>query len=375
MTITIPVIAADGAQSTVTVANPVVVASSTAWPGQPGNLVGYAATPAVAPASYTGSSWPGAWPGSFTGGVQNHPTFVAGKTYAFCDFENGSGGLIISATNMTFIGCRFLSNNTENENTTASGSGCKFFYCTWGPTSPAAPPKGWTWPAWRSTLTLGNPDATVQDSGSHSMQYGIRISTSGLNLLFDHSEIWDFANAVDPHGGDWTFQDCWIHDARNASTFGDHTDGIVDTTSQAHSPPWNNVTIHHCTVASIGNTMGIGTQAPGSGNFNNWKITNNYISGWGGSAELCLSGMSGGTGIVVTDNVWTDALWIDLALVSNLPSFASGSGNTWARNTFVVVDGRQSSDPNLAFHFTASDSGKFVLPTSPGVLSATDYTG
>src|SRR5208283_937528 len=101
-----------------------IAAASTAYPGQSGNPVGYAAAPGY-PGSLT------AWPGG---------NFTANTTYSYYLFDTGSSGAVtnINAANVTFNGCYFGCSNGASYSTSpvtmgGSGSHPTFNYCTFGP--------------------------------------------------------------------------------------------------------------------------------------------------------------------------------------------------------------------------------------------------
>src|SRR5216684_4789588 len=95
-----------------------------AFPGQAGNPVGFAAAPGY-PGSLTASSGP------FTSGSVNNPTIIA-----FKDFDAGVSSTNIDADYVTFIGCRFQSNNVAGNNVSTGGTGAHniiFSYCSFTP--------------------------------------------------------------------------------------------------------------------------------------------------------------------------------------------------------------------------------------------------
>lgn len=138
----------------------------TFFPGNVGNPVGFASTPAIAPSSFaavSGQAWPGAyssltsWPGGSGSSVTisdgTHATSGAGTfgnpwVFAFYDFNLGSGTLTISANNVVFVGCRSQSNNFSGDNCRATGSNISFIYCSMTPLlSKWAFPPNAAWPS------------------------------------------------------------------------------------------------------------------------------------------------------------------------------------------------------------------------------------
>ncbi len=194
-------------------------------PGQPGNSVGFAAAPGY-PGSLTAASGP------LTSGSSGNPT-----VYSFKDFT----GLSIDANWVTFIGCRFKSNVVADNNVSTGGTGAQnivFSYCSFTPlNSLYGSPPGAAWPSAGAGLqtTTFVTDVNCID-GNSGYQFGltVRNATDGP-ITFDHCDIWGFGNALNfpaPTTAQITVQDCWIHDAANASPQSYHTDGPGYTTLQ-----------------------------------------------------------------------------------------------------------------------------------------------
>ena len=133
-------------------------------PGQAGNQVGFAATPAAAPGTTAlpgGVTWPGAYPGTLTTWPGSNSLTNANSAA----FANGGGagtsgspyvfkfyifpvGANIANTNGVFIGCQFASNSVSGSNVFINGGNLWFFYCsaTPKPSLATAPPNA-AWPS------------------------------------------------------------------------------------------------------------------------------------------------------------------------------------------------------------------------------------
>jgi hypothetical protein len=352
------------------------------FPGQPGNLVGFAATPASPPSPWTVGTWPGAFPGLTAypvSGNQSLSTGVHAQTgsgtagdpyvFSFYDFNAAGGGVAISLSNCIFVGCRFQSNDVANYNVATTGANINFFYCSFVPLASlyTAPP-GLIWP---SAGALQNTITQVTDTnciaGNSGFQYGLTVNSGGP-VLADHCDCWgagnDFCQMLTVSAG-VTCSDCWSHDAPNASPQGYHIDGIGYVNGAA-AP--SNITVKHCTVAGIGNTNGIAFQAATTP-YSHISVTGCYFSGFGFLVDMCHN-TTGNNNLTFTDNVFgTDLQSIFGPLFANYATQFTGSTNLWRRNKFKVIPG---TTPNSgAFSFTSSDDGKFLLPNQ--TLNVTDW--
>jgi hypothetical protein len=191
------------------------------------------------------------YPGSLTtwpGG-----SFVANTTYSFYDFIDVDA---IVVANVTFIGCRFQSNDMDGPNVWVQFTGAgtaTFSYCTICPKVAlvTAPPNA-AWPSAGAGVRIAGGDVTAyMIQGSKSYQYGIRCVDGGLAV--NNCDIWGFGNAIDLHDTQGTtILDTWIHDAShevNGGSSGNyHQDGVgyLDGGSAIA-----NVTVDHCTIASF----------------------------------------------------------------------------------------------------------------------------
>jgi hypothetical protein len=347
----------------------VALGSPSAFPGQPGNPVGHAAAPGY-PGSLT--PWPG---GSFASGTPGNP-----KVYSFYDFVSGPRGVLIGSGlhDIAFVGCRFQSNSLDNYNVqVAAGDGknVTFSYCTVAPlvSLEAQPPGGGgyaTWPSGGIGQNVRGSSTLCSIVGAHSYQYSFNIFSS--NVFCDHCDIWGSGNGLIVYGpaDAVRIQDCWIHDCAAGDT-GYHVDGIAYPNNQ--TPP-TNVIIDHCTVASIGNTQGIGFQQPSSP-YNGLAINNCYLSGFG---YCCNPGTSfaGNRNVVVTNNIFgTDLPWLFGAVYGDeIASFrkASNPTNVWSGNKLKIVPGSIVSSESHP-RWTRWQDGFFVWPD--GSFRAMDWRG
>ena len=92
-------------------------APTVAWPGQVGNAVGFAAYGDGVLGTTAGSSIVSGTSGAHQ--VYTKLKFTSAGTisaiwvyFVQCDFPSGTGGVLVSGSNVTFTGCRFQSNQT-----------------------------------------------------------------------------------------------------------------------------------------------------------------------------------------------------------------------------------------------------------------------
>jgi hypothetical protein len=246
---------------------PISAGGSTGWPGQPGNPVGYN----YAPGYLRLSPWPG---GNPVGGSAGNPTI-----YSFFDII---GGIEIDSNCITFIGCRFQLHASDL--VLVKGNNITFKYCSFVPYLSLQPniPGYVMWPGSTANtgVTYGDSNyANYVVSGNNGYQF-IMVGNNGNktfgSLLVDHCDCWGFGQGMDFDTlavGGITITDCWIHDARNAVTTGDHTDGVGY--EQAGTPPAN-FQVQHNTFCAQGNTSAVACQ---SGPWVNLSVVNNYLTG------------------------------------------------------------------------------------------------
>jgi hypothetical protein len=338
---------------------------TTAWPGQSGNPVGFAAAPRY-PGQLTAHSGTG-----LVSGTAGNPT-----VYSFLDFIGGTH-FTDSINHVKFVGCRFQSNVVSNYNAQVDGAtDISFFYCSFTPLATVyTSPPGAAWPSAGAGLQTTTQLAGVNCiAGTSGYQYGLNLMAGGP-VVVDSCDFWGFGN-----GGPLfysttsqiTVNNCWIHDACDASPLGYHVDGTgyVNGTVQPH-----NVTVSNCTIASIGNTQGIAFQG-GSGvnSYVNIVMMGNYLSGFGYTVNPCEDwAKSNNVNLVFTNNTFgTDLPWIYGPIYGNAkPTYSKpASGNVWSGNRLVVRAGT-SPVSTSSWIFTAANNGMFIWPD--GTLSKTDF--
>ena len=339
----------------------IAAVTGTAFPGQPGNPVGFAAAPGY-PGSLTASSV-----ANLVSGTPGNP-----KVYSFLDFDAGTGGTDLwNVHDVTFIGCRFQSNRVDYFNVHVASANMTFKYCSFTPRKALyTSPPGAAWPsaAVGQNTTVQTTDVNCIN-GNSGYQYGVFIDSGGP-VTMQHCDVWGYGNAIDfmATTASMVLDNCWIHDAANASPQGYHTDGpgyLNGTT-----PP-QNITISNCTIASLGNTNGIAWQAATSA-YKNIVMTGNYLSGFGYTAALFLPGNGGAQNCLFQDNILaTDIQAVWGPIYGSPAAMFTGSTNKWRGNKLKVYPGTQPRSG--AWQFTAADDGKFLWPDS--TLHTTDFTG
>jgi hypothetical protein len=355
-----------------------MVAGSTAFPGQSGNPVGFAAAPGFSGfgAATTTATYA---PGHFVSGSSGSPTQIN-----FIDFDPGGGNVTSNITNdgttggtavswITFNGCRFQSNATGGVGMNQFGSSnIVYNYCSFVPRTAlsTAPPGGGQWPS--NSVGIGVTASCGNDWSAYGIPYnsGYQKAFQNLNTgtIFNHCDFWGWGNCPDfdiAYTAGVTIKDCWFHDARMDGPVGafctDHTDSVAYTSSLA-AP--GNITVNHCTIASIGNTNGIGFQNATTP-YNNIAITNCYISGFGQMVDMCHN-VTGNTNLTFTDNILaTDLMWNTAMYQLDFSTAFSGNGNLWRRNKFRLYPGSGSSYASAYATF----DGMFCLPKKTGTLS------
>ena len=361
------------------------------YPGQSRNPVGYAATPILYPSSTgttlfpnlwpAGAAWPGQYPGSLT--VNAGTSFTSGTSgspnvYSFLDVITSNGQCDLSSLSwVVFVGCRFQSSAGAGVSNVYSNGGANlfFFYCSVVPkaTDYVSPPGG----AWPSSTVGSNSITFISGTnctdGTRAYQYGMNFLSGGPTTT-QYCDFWGFGNGGPLYystTAQMTCDNCWIHDATNPAPASYHTDatGYLN----GGTPP-QNVTVNHCTMASLGNTNAVAFQASTGTPYSNIIVTNNYISGFGYTACLFLpSGTA--TNNTFTGNVFaTDIAWIYGPIYPDPTSlFNYGTyGNLWRQNTLSVYPGT-TPQSGSTLTYTAGDNGKYLLPNT--TLSTTDYTG
>jgi hypothetical protein len=346
------------------------------WPGQAGNLVGYAASAVLGT-----KPWPG---GSFQSGTADTPTVYTGYVFTgsqtisgsyiqfvSCDFNSGTGGVLVSGSNITFTGTRFQSNSTENYNVQVTGSNITFSYSSFTPLASfyTAPP-GSVWPsAGAGQNTIAQTTDVNAINGNSGYEYGVNIPSGGP-VTIDHSDFWGFGNALVFYSttAQINITNNWIHDAANAAPQSYHTDGAGYLNGGAGP---SNVLIQGNTIASLGNTNGIAFQAATSG-YSNIQIVGNYFSGFGYTVAAGAPGNTHFTNSNVTGNVFgTDIEPVWNPLYNN--TWTPGTNSTWACNKLAFASGTKWTDGD-GWTPPSSIDGEYWVPTS-AIASSTDWNG
>ena len=340
-----------------------VAPGTAAWPGQAGNLVGFANSPG--------------YPGSLTSGG----TVVSNTTYSFLNFT-GSGTTNSSKdfsglTNTTMIGCRFQANNLQNNNTSINTcSGFTLSYCSFVPlvsfyTSPPTTGTGWPSSYAGIPVSSGWPGFITNTNcidGTKGYEYGIVIGRNNTGLItVDHCDLWGYGNAItlDTSTNQINITNNWIHDSANSSPEGYHNDG-VGYLNGGGAP--QNVTITGNTIASLGNTNGVAMQQ-GTG-YHNIIVSSNYISGFGYSAAI-MAPSATATNCTAHSNVFSTAIQIYAPEYPNAALW-TGTSNSWRLNTLLVYPGSVPRSDST-FSWVSGNNGQFIFPNN--TISPTDFTG
>lgn len=301
-------------------------------PGPPTTTYKLPAPPTGFPnASNTGYRNAPGYPGSltrFTGTVQSN------KTYKFMEFPDGAY-LTSSVNNVTFIGCRFLSNEVVDATVAIYGDNITFQYSSFEP--------------------VGAPGAARTVAYRDGYQYAIDQRGSG-NFTIEHSDFWGWGNAIQfgesTQGNPVIVRDSWFHHPRDDGGV-DHTDAILESYG---GPSY--MIFDHNTIVGVGNTNGLALQGK---DYSSVTITRNYFSGFGYTVNAGGNG-SGNRDVTFVGNTFGTDL---RPVYGPLYGWRDGNGNLWRQNKWRVAPGGYSS--------RTADDGKYWWPD--GTLSTTDYGG
>jgi hypothetical protein len=352
------------------------------WPGQPGNTVGYAASPtwtgafnatACGPPS-SGASWD-------TATVIQNCTYSTPQTVScnYCefvdvDFNAGKTVTQVNGSHILFMGDRFQSNDVGGGNVGVLGTDVYFFYDSVVPlVSLATSPPGYTWPsagagANSTTITEG----TNAINGDHGYEYGFNIGDSsgmGGPVWIDHCDMWGFGDAIviQTTTAPMTITNNHMHDIANPSEQVYHTDG-PGYSNGAVAP--NNVTMIGNTVAMLGNTNDLALQAA-TGGYQNIYVASNFWSGNNATISWCHPGSVQCTSSYFYGNTFgTDVM--DFGAVYD-PGGALGAGSAWACNTIEVRSGTTWTNSD-GWTPTSAMNGQYFMNNDPP-NSATDQGG
>jgi hypothetical protein len=265
------------------------------------------------------------YPGSLTD--CSRVTIRSNTTYRFCDFTDGLdiGSSGSSPTNVTFVGCRFASNDMLDADVADYGSDITISYSTFEPSTVPASAE--------PTSPYAAPVAR-----NMSYQYGLDQRHAGA-LTIDHSDFWGFAEAVQigysSRTGPVTISNTWIHNPRDPggsdSSTDDHTDGILENYGGL-----SYMTFDHDSIIGDGNTQALALQ--GSAPYDHITVTDNYFSGYG--YMICIGAHTPDTNVVFTDNVWGTDFEPGFGPMYDDDSFTTpGLGGVWKGNTIQVAPG------------------------------------
>lgn len=349
------------------------------FPGQPSNPVGFS--------NAAGFSALTAWPGGTTiadgtFAQSGSGTLADPWVFKFYDFLCGvtNNFLTITAANTKFIGCRFQSNNTTGGAIFPNAvNNIVFSYCSFVPyvSLVIQPPNGGGYSNWPSggagqnvNYTSGN-HGTFMISGNNGYQY--IFNNLNVPTTLDHCDIWGGANFIIAGNGSAasvSITNCWIHDARDPSTLGDHTDGVGYLNGGNACSNW---TITGNTIATIGAQNSIGFQSALTP-YSNINMTGNYLSGFGGLLDICHS-TAGSTNITFKNNViatdlqWQSGIGGDTSAIF---THVVNPSNTWSGNKLKVLSGTVNNAGALPA-WDATKNGQFYLPNN--TLSVNDWAG
>ncbi|MGH9119355.1 MAG: right-handed parallel beta-helix repeat-containing protein [Acidimicrobiales bacterium] len=291
------------------------------------------------------------WPNATDTGYANAPGYPgrltecegpieSGKTYRFCNFDDGVsvGTTSLGRVNdVTFYGCRFASNAVGDANVVVRGDNILFDYSTFEPSADDSPPVAY----------------------EQGYQYGIDQREAG-RVTVDHSDFWGWGNAIQinfsSEAQPFVVRNSWFHDARDDGGI-DHTDAIL---SNEGGP--THMVFDQNYIASVGNTQGLALQAS-ERPYENVTITNNYFSGFGYS--VAIGEELGGSNITFVGNTFGTDIPPDWGPLYTGAAWVGETGNVWRDNRWRVAPG---SD-----HQPSSDDGRYWWPD--GSRRTTDYEG
>lgn len=356
--------------------------AQTPWPGQPGNTVGYAASP-----TWTGSFSATACGAPSNGTSWDTATVIHDCTYAtpqtltceYCefinvDFNSGTTVTDVSGSHILFIGDRFQSNDVEGGNVGVLGVDIYFFYDSVVPlVSLAASPPGYAWPsAGAGANSTAIIEGTNAINGNDGYEYGFNIGdASGVGgpVWIDHCDLWGFGDAIviQTTTAPMTITNNHMHDIADPAEQVYHTDG-PGYSNGAVAP--NNVTMIGNTVAMLGNTNALAFQAA-TGGYQNIYVASNFWSGDNATISWCRPGSVQCTSSYFYGNTFgTDVM--DFGVVYD-PGVALGSESVWACNTIEVRSGTTWTNMD-GWKPTSAMNGQYLVNAFPP-NSATDQGG
>jgi hypothetical protein len=314
----------------------VTVGAGAAFPGPDG-----APAPWTVRTGYQNS--PG-YPGSLTTSSLSRTTIASNTTYEYLSFTGNDFKNIAGVSNVTFLGCRFLTNvvadasfaGTFSDTTTFN---ITFSYCTFG-SSASNPP-----------VAYGSGNQYCID------QRGIQ------GLTVDHCDMWGFGEAIELSGSSLAHQtqitNSYIHDASDNGGGIYHVDGILSNNGGSGI---QYVTVSGNTIViapSNTNCIGFQSTVPGGSPYSNLTITGNYISGDNTTVDVGTQS-TGSANITFTGNVIGSDYKPANTFVYNSGGF-TGTGSTWSGNTYYVPASSPFTTPSAAW-LAAGNSGLYWRP-------------
>jgi hypothetical protein len=320
-------------------------------PDKPTDNVGAVATATPSPvptgiSATTEAPKKSRWPDDSNTGYRNAPDYPgelkrfsgrikSGATYKFLDFPHGVE-IGKGVRDVTFIGCRFASNNVVDTTVALYGDDITFRYSTFEPAG-----------------MTGKAKTVDYERG---YQYAIDQRAPG-SFTVENSDFWGWGNGIQfawsTKSNPVVVRDSWFHHARTDGDGVDHTDAILEN----YGGP-SHMVFDHNTIVSVGNTNGLALQGPG---YENVTVTNNYFSGFGYTVSLGVKPEQNRNFVFKDNTFGTDIKpgW------GPVYGWRDGPGNVWEGNKWRVAPGGYSRDK--------SDDGKYWLPD--GGPSSRDYSG
>lgn len=357
----------------------IVSAPGSAFPGQPGNPVGYQAygSGVLGTTPYPG----GAFVNGTAGAHQVYANFVfTGGTNINCnfcdfiqdDFKPGTSTMSVSGSNIGIYGSRIQSNATGQAApaiaVNVSGGNILFSYDSLVPMATFfASPPGSVWPSAGSGTNSSAFNSGVNSvPGAQAYHSGITMA-AGISgpVTIDHLNAWGYGQDGVEWSGTSTQQvnvtNSWIHDAASPDAIGYHTDGI-GYMNGGGGP--SNILAQGNTIVSLGNSNAIAFQAATSG-YANIQVIGNYVGGTGETIGMCSPGSTPCSGTsTFKDNVYgTDVKPVFQPIHGN-----NGAG--WKCNT---INFRPGTTWSAGITPTAANQGQYLLPN--GTISPTDNGG
>jgi hypothetical protein len=286
------------------------------------------------------------YPGSLTTSSLSRTTLTSNTTYEYLSLTGNDFNNCAGISNVTFLGCRFLTNVVAN----ASFAGTfgdtttfniTFSYCTFGSSAVSAPP-----------VAYGQGNQYCVD------QRGIQ------GLIIDHCDMWGFGEAIELSGSTLAHQtqitNSWIHDSSADGGGAYHVDGILSnnggTGIQYVTVSGNTITIQPENTNCIGFQCNEASPLP----YSNLTITGNYLSGDNTTLDVGTQTGAANTNITFTGNVIGSDYKPNNTFVYNSGGF-TGPGSTWLQNTYYVPGSSPFSTPSGPW-LAAGNSGLFWYP-------------